>query len=136
MIPNCVKDGTQELARTGCVAQLAMPEDGHIPLATQVGKQAQQRGDLRFGGGNPIQIAHEGYAHRICVVPLAMRPHALKGARCMHGAICGYHEVVWDIGVPTTLDAGSELLQRRVYACVMDDDLRYLAHGCSPVTGQ
>ena len=74
-----------------------MPHYGYGELAAQVGEQACQRSHLRFGRGHSVQITHEGDAHRICVVPLAVRPHSLKGARGMHGAVCGYHEVVRDV---------------------------------------
>jgi hypothetical protein len=113
-----------------------MPEHRHRELGTQVGKQAQQRGYLRFGWGYAIQITHKGYAHRICVVPATVCAHSLKGARGMHAAVGHNHEVVRDVGVAPPNGAGSELLQRRVYGGVMDDDLSDGSHGESPVTDQ
>jgi hypothetical protein len=82
-----------------------MPQYGYVPLATQVGYEACQRSYLCFGGGNPIQIAHEGDAHTVCVVPLAVCAHALQRARCMHAAVSQNHEVIRDIRVAPPLHA-------------------------------
>jgi hypothetical protein len=84
---------------------------------------------LRFGWGYAIQIAHEGNADAIGVVPLAMRPHAFQRARGMHCAVRGYHEVVRDIRVAPPLHADSELLQRGVYPSMVNDDLSDGTHG-------
>jgi hypothetical protein len=113
-----------------------MSEHGNRILALQVCQQPRQRSHLRFGRGHFVQITHEGDADGIRVVPLAVRPHSLKGARGMHCSVGGDYEVVRDVGVPTTLGTGSEILQRRVYGGVMDNNLSDGSHGESPVTDQ
>jgi hypothetical protein len=84
-----------------------MPQYGHWELAAEVGDQARERGNLRFGGGNPIQIAHKRNANTVGVVPATVCAHAREWARGVQCAVRVNHKVVRDVGVPATLHAGA-----------------------------